>query len=124
MANEPADNLSDALQRQQALSRWDSDGGREPFDSPSEPSNHAATANADDLTNAELVNMRIRIIALENLLIAFLVKASGSQVELAVEMAGYISPREGFTLHPLTVKAATHMRDLVDRASSFRSRVK
>jgi hypothetical protein len=34
-------------------------------------------------------------------------------------MAGYISPRPGFTLHPLTIHAADHMTDLLDRAARF-----
>jgi hypothetical protein len=36
-------------------------------------------------------------------------------------MAAFISPRPGFTHHPLTIQAATHMIDLVDRAERFRS---
>jgi hypothetical protein len=39
---------------------------------------------------------------------------------LAREMAGYISPRPGFTQHPLTIHAAAHMDDLVKRALHFR----
>jgi hypothetical protein len=36
-------------------------------------------------------------------------------------MAAYISPRPGFTLHPLTTHAAAQMTDLVERAARFRS---
>lgn len=36
-------------------------------------------------------------------------------------MAGYISPRPGFTQHPLTIHAATQMADIVGRACHFRS---
>lgn len=68
------------------------------------------------LTNAELVQMRVRIIALENLVIALLADASDRQIEIAREMAAYIAPRPGFTPHPLTVHAAAHMTDLVERA--------
>jgi hypothetical protein len=32
-------------------------------------------------------------------------------------MAGYISPRPGLTQHPLTIHAAAHMVDLVERAN-------
>lgn len=39
-----------------------------------------------------------------------------------VARAPYISPRSGFTPHPLTTRAADHMVDLVGRASRFRSR--
>ena len=72
------------------------------------------------LTNAELVQLRIRVIALENLVIALLAEASDRQLHLAREMAAYISPRPGFTDHPLTVHAATQMTDLVERSGHFR----
>jgi hypothetical protein len=36
-------------------------------------------------------------------------------------MADYISPRPGFTQHPLTIQAADHINDLVDRAGHFRT---
>jgi hypothetical protein len=72
------------------------------------------------LTNAELVQLRVRVIALENLLIALLADASDRQLILAREMAAYISPRPGYTQHPLTIHAAAHMVDLAQRANQFR----
>lgn len=62
-----------------------------------------------------------RVIALENLVISLLARAPPGQLLLSREMASYISPRPGFTHHPLTIKAADHMRDLVDRSANFRS---
>jgi hypothetical protein len=120
MPRENSDTSSDWNQRQRALSRWDDEGGAGP-DGP-------ATASAPDderiaipeLTNAELVTLRIRVIALENLMISLLATASDDQLKLAREMAGYISPRPGFTQHPLTIHAAAHMVDLVERANRFR----
>lgn len=44
-----------------------------------------------ELTNAKLVTLRIRVIALENLMISLLAIASDDQLRLAREMAGYIS---------------------------------
>ena len=73
-----------------------------------------------ELTNAELVQLRIRVIALENLVITLLAEASDRQLGLAREMAAYIAPRPGFTHHPLTIHAAAQMIDLVNRASHFR----
>jgi hypothetical protein len=61
------------------------------------------------------------VIALENLVIALLAHGSDRQLEVAREMATFISPRSGFTPHPMTVQAAVHMVDLVDRAGHFRS---
>jgi hypothetical protein len=34
-------------------------------------------------------------------------------------MATYISPRAGFTRHPITLRAADAMRSLVDRADRY-----
>lgn len=104
-----------ATQRQRALSRWDNEGGALP--SP----DHGAQADVPDLTNTELVQLRIRVIALENLVIGLLADGSDRQLEIAREMAGYISPRPGVTQHPLTIQAADHMTDLVARAVHFRT---
>ena len=72
------------------------------------------------LTNAELVQLRIRVIALENLVITLLADTSDRQRARAREMATYISPRPGFTEHPLTIHAAAQMVHLVERADHFR----
>ncbi|SEN24659.1 hypothetical protein SAMN04487857_11290 [Pseudomonas sp. ok272] len=74
------------------------------------------------LTNAELVHLRVRVIALENLVIALLAEASDRQLAVAREMADYIFPRPGFTQHPLTVHAAAQMTHSVERAQRFRQR--
>ena len=100
------------MQRQKALSRWDNEGGARPLE---------AHTDIPEMTNTELVHLRIRVIALENLIITLLAEGSDRQLEVAREMAAYISPRAGFTQHPLTVKAAEQMNDMVDRAEHFRS---
>ncbi|QZP31554.1 hypothetical protein [Pseudomonas sp. DR48] len=74
------------------------------------------------LTNAELVHLRVRVIALENLAIALLAEGSEHQLAVAREMATYISPRPGFTQHPLTIHAAEQMIYSVERAQRFRQR--
>lgn len=74
-------------------------------------------ADVPPLTNAELSQLHIRVIALEGLMTALLSEASDRQLEMAREMAAYISPRPGFTHHPLTIRAATQMIDLIERAS-------
>lgn len=73
------------------------------------------------LTNTELVQLRVRVIALENSVITLLADASDRRLEHAREMAAYISPRRGFTHHALTMHAAAHMVDLVERAQYFRN---
>jgi hypothetical protein len=102
-----------------ALSRWDNEGGagtRGPRSSIPD----TRRADIPSLTNTESVHLRARVIALENLMIAMLAQASDRQIELIREMATYISPREGFTHHPLTIQATGDMIQLVERASHFR----
>ena len=108
--------------REKALSRWDNEGGAS-RQGPQEgsPAEEAEPDREPQLTNAELVQLRVRVIALENLMIALLAEGSGRQVEVVREMAAYISPRPGFTHHPLTTHAAAHMIDLVQRATHFSS---
>jgi hypothetical protein len=118
MPRQKSDDPSHVLQRQQALSRWENEGGA------SGPIVAAAADKeqtlAPEMSNAELVALRVRVIALENLLISLLATASDRQLEVAREMAGYISPRPGFAHHPLTIHAAAHMTDLIERSARFR----
>ena len=72
------------------------------------------------LTNAELVHLQVRVMALENLLKVLLADASEHQVELMRDMAACISPRPGFTPHPLTIHAAASMINLVESAGHLR----
>lgn len=106
--------LNQAELRRRALSRWDNEGG-------ALTSAEATHADVPAMTNAEIVQLRIRVIALENLLIAVLAQGPDRLREIAREMADYISPRPGFTQHPLTTQAADHMTHLVDRALHFRT---
>ena len=80
-----------------------------------------ARASALTLIGTECAQLRIRIVALENLVVAMLAQAPNSQIELAREMAMHISPRPGFTAHRLTLHAADAMRSLVVRARRFQS---
>lgn len=108
--------------REKALSRWDNEGGAvgegpQKRDGSGEP----RPVEEPRLSNAELVQLRVRVIALENLVIALLAEGPDRQVEVARDMAAYISPRPGFTHHPLTIHAASRMIDLVERSGHFRS---
>ena len=108
-------------QRQAALARWENEGGAGPWHSPEHfGSGAGAFSDSPPLTNTELVQLQIRVIALENLVIAMLAEGSDRQLELAREMAAYISPRAGFTRHRLTIHAAAEMVSLVRRAATFR----
>jgi hypothetical protein len=120
MAAVKSDSLDPSQQRQMALSRWDNEGGAGPCGPQNDQISGEAQSEVPDLTNVELVQLRIRVIALENLVISLLAEAPERQLDLAREMAAFISPRPGFTQHPLTIHAATQMVDLVDRAGHFR----
>ena len=104
-----------------ALSRWDNEGGAG-RNGPKESHAHVLPdPDIPNLTDAELIQLRVRVIALENLMIMLLAEGSDLQLTLAREMATYISPRAGFTHHPLTLQAAAHMDSLVARAVHYRS---
>ena len=108
-------------QRELALARWDNEGGAGPHG----PQRSSIFDNVEFHTlrpkDAELSQLRIRVIALENLVIALLGDASDRQLCLAREVAVHISPRPGFTRHPVKILAAARMNDLVNRARHFRS---
>lgn len=120
MSDKPHDRENASELRLRALSRWDNEGGAGPH-RPQAKSLDVDLSKVPPLLNAELVQLQVRVIALENLLIMILAESSDRQLELAREVATYISPRAGFTHHPLTTHAAAHIIDLVDRAIHYRS---
>lgn len=117
------ESSSDWVRHQRALSRWDNEGGAGPDGPATDHVPDKQQIPIPELTNAELLTLRIRVIALENMMISLLATASDRQLELAREMATCISPRPSFTQHPLTLHAAAHMVDLVERAKHFRKTV-
>lgn len=120
MSGQDSDPSYAALLRQRALSRWDNEGGAGPSGPQMERAAVGDQVPMPANNAAEVGALHIRMIALENLVIALLATASDRQLEQAREMARYIAPRPGFTPHPLTTHAAAHMIDLVERASRFR----
>jgi hypothetical protein len=121
MSDKEPDSAASSRQRQLALSRWDNEGGAGPRGPQSASSSAETPSEIPQLTNVELVQLRVRVIALENLVIALLAEASERQIGVAREMADYILPKAGFTPHPLTIQAAAHMIDLVERAGHFQN---
>jgi hypothetical protein len=119
MTDKKPDLMPPSKQRQAALSTWDDEGGApHPAEKPSIP--EVTESVIPLLTNTELVRLRVRVIALENLVITMLAEASDRQLERVREMASYISPRPGSALHILTVHAASQMVNLASRARHFR----
>lgn len=102
-----------------AISRWDNEGGAGDGGHLL-PASEEVLADALPLTNAELVQLQIRVIALENLLAVLLVDASEQQLKLARDVADCISPRPGFTPHRLTIHAAARMIGLIERSGHLR----
>ena len=97
MSDWKPDLLDPSQERQAALSRWDNEGGAGPCGPQKAQISAEAQSEVPDLTNAELVQLRVRVIALENLVISLLAEAPDRQLDLAREMAAFILPRPGFT---------------------------
>ena len=110
-----------ATLRRMALSRWENEGGAESGHLDGASTGVQAQTDVPPLTNAEMVQLQIRVIALENLVVALLTDASDRQLDLVRDMAVYILPRPGFTPHRLTIHAAAEMISLVERAGHFKT---
>ena len=120
MSESKSDGVDVASERYRALSRWDGEGGAGPCGPQLGGMSERLQSEAPPLKEFELVHLLVRVIALENLVIALLAHASEKQLDLVREMATYISPRPGHTEHPLTIQAAAHLIQFVERAGHFR----
>ena len=112
-------SIGSSAQRVAALSRWDNEGGAGPCGKRSSLAGTPERWDSPDLSNADLVQLRIRVIALENVIIALLAHAPEAQLQTVRDMAASILPRAGHTQHPLTIRAATQMAHLIERAQHF-----
>ncbi len=101
-----------------AIGRWENEGGA---GADWLHLKQAATV-AGEIGDAEDGNIRVRLIALENLVVALLAEAPESQSELVREMARFISPRPGMTPHRLTIEAARNMLAIVERAAHYKGK--
>ena len=106
--------------RKSALSRWDDEGGATPCGPQESLASACEKWDIPPLSDAELIQLRIRVIALENILISLLSTSSEDQLGQIAQMAEFISPRPESTQHPLTIHAATQMTQLVERTRHFR----
>jgi hypothetical protein len=106
--------------RELALARWDAEGGAGPGRSQIDAPTGNGLSHEPPGASAEVVQLRIRVIALENLVITLLAEGPAQQIRLARSMALHVSPRPGFTHHRVTLHAATQMRHLIKRAAFFR----
>ena len=76
-----------------ALSAWDNEGSAGPCGAWADFINDQPVI--PERTNTELVQLRVRVIALENLVIALLANATDKTVAAAAEMAAIVAPRPG-----------------------------
>ncbi len=76
--------------------------------------------DASDPGHAELVQMRIRVIALENLVLAILAQSDEGILQKVRERADEIRSRDDASEHPLTEHARTEMLKLLARAERRR----
>jgi hypothetical protein len=112
----------DAEQRQKALGGWDDEGGAGPCGPLAAVRSLGDDLPLPEMGKAEMLALHIRVIALENLLIALLATASDEQRQVARRMASFIAPRVGATPHPLTTLASAHMIALLERAGRFEAK--
>ena len=119
MPQRESDSSESALLFARAISRWENEGGA--GGECVRAAEAETMATAVPLTNAELVQLQIRVIAIETLLTVLLAQTSDRQLCLARKMAAYISPRPGSTPHRLTVHAAARITSMTDRADYLRA---
>jgi hypothetical protein len=103
-----------------AIARWENDGGTASDwqHAPNGTRKQATVLGA--IGDAETVNIRVRLIAIENIIVALLAEAPDERLDLIREMAEFISPRAGMTPHRLTIEAAHNMLAIVERAEHYR----
>jgi hypothetical protein len=115
------DKTDPELMLRRAFGRWDNEGGASTAGPQQDVHGGEGELPVPPLTNAELVQLQVRVIALENLVMALLAGATDEQRLLARDMAASIQPREGFTHHPLTIHAGARMDHMLGRAALFGS---
>ena len=113
MAQSTPNNMEPARGLHRAPSPCENEGESQNGDEPDHPG--SACHLAPQLTNAELVQLQIRVIALENLMVALLTDASPEQLDRVRDIAASIFPRPGVE-HRLTIHAAAQMEHLAQRS--------
>ncbi|MGL4441820.1 MAG: hypothetical protein ACRCUE_21440 [Bosea sp. (in: a-proteobacteria)] len=101
------------------MARWDGEGGAGPDGPQKHDLGETPADTSAERAEPELQQLHIRIIALENLVIALLADASEAQLDIARRVAADISPRSGSAHHPLTTYAARLMLSAIERAEHF-----
>jgi len=105
-----------AVSRTSALARWDNEGGALSHPVPVKAP-HVDVVH--HLSDQEMVCLRSRVIALENVVIAMLAGGSHDQRAVVHDMALFVRPPLDEAQDRLTMHAADLMDHLADRATSF-----
>ncbi len=103
-----------------AIRRWENEGGAVSGSLHEVPDGAKHATVVGKIGDAEAGNIRVRLIAIENILVALLADAADDRLALIREMAEFISPRPGTTPHRLTIEAARNMLAIVERAEHYR----
>lgn len=107
-----------STQLRKSISHWENEGGAAPGDAKALSDGKGQSDVL--LTNAELVQLQVRVIALENLVTALLAAAPSSIGTWVDERARSILPRAGYTPHHLTIRASAHILHLAQRSALLR----
>jgi len=121
MSDQDFQTIGDAQQCDRALARWANEGGSGNYGRAPDLASGRVQAEMPPISDTQIGLLHIRVIALENLVIALLATASDPQLDLARDMARSIEPRIGAAPHPLTIRAAARLTDLIERSARFRS---
>jgi hypothetical protein len=105
-----------AVFRASALARWDNEGGALSHPAPVKP---PFVDVAHHLSDRDVVCLRSRVIALENIVVAMLAGGSSNQRSVVHDMALFVRPPLEEVQDRLTLHAADLMDDLADRAGRF-----
>ena len=103
------------------IGRWENEGGSVRAWDRDMSSEEKTITVAGEIGDAEAANIRVRLIAIENIIVALLANAPDDRLELIREMADFISPRPGMTPHRLTIEAARNMLAIVERAEHYKT---
>ena len=103
------------------IGRWENEGGSVRIWHRTTPADENPPTVAGEIGDAEAANIRVRLIAIENIIVALLANAPDDRLELIREMADFVSPRPGMTPHRLTIEAARNMLAIVERAEHYRT---
>ena len=109
-------DLARAKNLERAVTRWENEGGARDHGDPDK----LRSTIVGEVGDAEAVNIRVRLIALENIVVALLASGPQNGAELVREMAQFISPRSQTTPHRLTIEAARNMLAIAERAENCR----